>query len=180
MTEITSVPNHVLQKRACIAAFMDRQTSIHAAPTHAGSWIEFVELGTDPDEREERILDQVTGLLVQTIRAAQERMPSDLDMTAVLGMAKDEGMGELEPDPAMLAISGTDPDGVDEEAVTMARALTLYKKSCEMGLATGGELAETIETAFAALPAETPYMRDVHETAKRTVLFDLEQAMQPT
>ena len=113
---------------------------------------------------------------MQAIRSAQERTPSELDMQSVLALAKDEGMGELEADPAMLELSAGDL--ADEEATTTARAMTLYKEAIKMGLAAGDELYQTIESSFSGLPAETPFMRDLLETAKRVVLIDLDHAMQ--
>ena len=176
MIELAPAPDHVQQKRVCIAAFMDAHPDIFPPPTHADSWIGFLDLANAPDEREERILDQATGRIVQAIRSAQERTPSELDMQSVLALAKDEGMGELEADPAMLELSAGDL--ADEEATTTARAMTLYKEAIKMGLAAGDELYQTIESSFSGLPAETPFMRDLLETAKRVVLIDLDHAMQ--
>ncbi|OWQ93555.1 hypothetical protein CDN99_03580 [Roseateles aquatilis] len=60
----------------------------------------------------------------------------------------------------------------------MARAMTLYKEAIKTGAANGGELNETLEGAFGELPAETPFMRALVDTAKRIVLIDLRHAMQ--
>jgi hypothetical protein len=175
MIELVSAPDHIKDKRACIAAFMDKHPSIFAAPTNAGSWFAFAEQSAAPDEREERILDQATGRIVQAIRSAQDRTPSDFDVQSALDLAKEEGLGDLEPDPAVLAIAS--PDTSPEEVATMARAMSLYKVAVNMGLAEGSELHQTIEASFSALPAETPFMRDLLETAKRIVMIDLDQAM---
>lgn len=177
-TEPAPLPAFVLEKRACIAAFMDAHPDIFAPPTIAGTWTAFADLGTAPDEHEERILDQATGRIVQAIRSAQDRTPADFDMQSAFDLAKEEGLGEIEPDPVVLAMaSAPSDDGPDEEAATMARAMSLYKTAVQMGLAEGGELHQTIEASFSALPAETPFMRDLLDTARRIVLIDLDQAM---
>ncbi|RZI61117.1 MAG: hypothetical protein EOP37_08975 [Rubrivivax sp.] len=175
MTELAPAPAHIQEKRACIAALMDGHPNIFAAPTSAGTWTAFAEQSEAPDDREERILDQATGRIVQAIRSAQDRTPSDFDMQSALDMAKEEGLGDLEPDPAVLALAS--PDASDEEVATMARAMSLYKTAVKMGLAEGGELHQTIEASFSSLPAETPFMQDLLETAKRIVMIDLDQAM---
>lgn len=173
--EQAPVPAHVLEKRACIAAFMDSHPDIFAAPTSAGTWTAFAGQSTPPDEHEERVLDQATGRIVQAIRSAQDRTPSDFDMQSAFDLAREEGLGEIEPDPAVMAIAS--PDAADDEVATMARAMSLYKTAVQMGLAEGSELHKTIESSFSALPAETPFMQDLLETAKRIVLIDLDQAM---
>ncbi|WP_431050709.1 hypothetical protein [Roseateles sp. L2-2] len=175
MIELATAPDHVLHKRACIAAFMDKHPTIFAAPTSAGSWTTFAEQSAPPDEREERILDQATGRIVQAIRSAQDRTPSDFDMQSALDLARQEGLADLEPDPAVLALASQDAS--EEEVATMARAMSLYKTAVKMGLAEGGELHQTIESSFSALPAETPFMQDLLDTAKRIVMIDLDQAM---
>ncbi|WP_157523206.1 hypothetical protein [Mitsuaria sp. 7] len=154
---------------------MDNHPTIFAAPTSAGTWIHFAEQSAAPDEHEERVLDQATGRIVQVIRSAQDRTPSDFDMQTALDAAKAEGYGDMEPDPAVLALAAEDES--DEEVATMARAMSLYKTAITMGMADGSELHQTIESSFSALPAETPFMKELLETAKRIVLIDLDHAM---
>ncbi|WP_416758259.1 hypothetical protein ACNI65_17405 [Roseateles sp. So40a] len=175
MIDLAPTPTYIQEKRACIAAFMDAYPDIFAAPTQAVSWSGFVEQATPPDEREERILDQATGRIVQAIRSAQDRTPSDFDMKSMLDQAKDEGFGELQADPGVLEIAAG--EHLDEDVATMARAMTLYKEAVKMGMAEGGELQQTIESSFGGLPAETPFMRDLLSTAKQIVLIDLSHAM---
>lgn len=175
--DAVAVPPYIQEKRACIAAFMDAHPNVFAAPTSAGSWMAFIDESTPPDEREERILDQATGRIVQVIRSAQDRTPSDLDMQTLLDSAEEEGFTNLDADPAVLSLVPA-ADDVDEETQTMARAMTLYKEAIKMGLAEGGELHHAIESSFSGLPAETPFMQDLLTTAKRIVLIDLDHAMQ--
>jgi hypothetical protein len=175
MIDLAPTPNHVLEKRACIAAFMDSHPNIFAAPTSAESWTHFAEQSMTPDEHEARVLDQATGRIVQTIRSAQDRTPSDFDMQSALDQAREEGFGDIEPDAAVLGIAAEDAS--DDEVATMARAMSLYKTAITMGLAEGSELQQTIELSFSALPAETPFMKDLLNTAKRIVLIDLDHVM---
>lgn len=176
-TDLVSVPEYIREKRACIAGFMDAHATIFAPPTHAPSWTDFIDQLEGPDEREERILDQATGRIVQVIRSAQDRTSSDFDIQGLLGQARDEGFGEPEPDPRMLQIVGD--AGVDEDATALARGMSLYKEAIKSGLAGGDELTQTIEAAFAGLPAETAFMQDLLATAKRIVMIDLDHAMRP-
>lgn len=130
MIDLAPTPTYIQEKRACIAAFMDAYPDIFAAPTQAVSWSGFVEQATPPDEREERILDQATGRIVQAIRSAQDRTPSDFDMKSMLDQAKDEGFGELQADPGVLEIAAG--EHLDEDVATMARAMTLYKEAMDV------------------------------------------------
>ncbi|MDH0865324.1 hypothetical protein [Mitsuaria sp. GD03876] len=176
--DTVSIPEYIREKRACIAAFMDAHPEIFSPPTAVGAWSEFIEQTEAPDEREERVLDQATGRIVQVIRAAQERTATEVGIQQMLDQARDEGYGEPEADARVLEIAGG-PSADDEETAALARGMSLYKDAVKTGLAEGNELAQTIEAAFAGLPAETPFMQDLLATAKRIVMIDLDHAMRP-
>lgn len=163
------------EKRYCIVSLMDNHSEVFPAPECAANWTEFLQQSRTPTDRDASILDQAVGRIMQTLRAAQEGIPAQMNLADLLQKAKEEGVGEFEPDPVVSAMSGDSPSPQDVE--TMARAMTLYKQCMSAGAASGTEIAEAIHAGFDNLPADTPFMRDLIDTAKQIAMIDLDQAL---
>ncbi|UXH79534.1 hypothetical protein [Roseateles amylovorans] len=163
------------EKRHCIVTFMDNHPEVFAAPEAAATWTEFLEQSCTPIGRDSLVLDQAVGRLMQVLRSAQENIPQELDLADMLRQAKDQGMGDIAPDPSVRALATEESSPEDIE--TMARAMTLYKECMNSGVATGSEIYDAIHAGFEHLPADTPFMRDLIDTAKRITLIDLNLAL---
>lgn len=163
------------EKRYCIVSFMDNHSEVFPTPDCAANWTEFLQQARTPTDRDASILDQAVGRIMQTLRSAQEGIPSQMNLADLLQRAKEEGVGEFEPDPLVSAMAGDSPAPQDIE--TMARAMTLYKQCMSAGAASGSEIAEAIHAGFESLPADTPFMRDLIDTAKQIAMIDLNQAL---
>jgi hypothetical protein len=187
MTELATTPEqalaeHMREKRDCIASFMDAHPDVFPRPTTHDSWSTFADQLNDtpdqpmqPPEADQEVIQQAIARLGMIIRTAQDRSQPELDMDQLLDQVQEEGLGQIESDPRVLEIASQDAS--PEEIRTLARAVSLYKDAIRNDIADGTELRETIEKTFDQLPAETPFMRSLVDTARQLVLIDLDYTM---
>uniref|UniRef100_UPI0031D31A59 hypothetical protein n=1 Tax=Roseateles sp. TaxID=1971397 RepID=UPI0031D31A59 len=138
MTELATTPEqalaeHMREKRACIAGFMDAHPDVFPRPTTHDSWSTFAEQLTDtpeqPPEADQEVIQQAIARLGMTIRSAQDRSQPELDMDQLLDQIQEEGLSEIESDPRVLEIASQDSS--PEEIRTLARAVSLYKNAMD-------------------------------------------------
>jgi|GEM_PF-4569882 len=163
------------QKRRCVATLMDRHPETFARPEAAATWIDFAEQRCVPQGRDQLTLDMAIGRLIQVMRAAQEGIPERGDLQELLRMAEEEGVSGLEPDAAVQTMAS--PDAPAEEVQLMARAMSLYKNCLANGVAQGDEITNAIDAGFDYVPANSPLMRSLIETAKEITLVDVRYAL---
>ncbi|WAC75189.1 hypothetical protein OU995_11005 [Roseateles sp. SL47] len=163
------------QKRLCIAAMMDRHPETFSAPVSAPTWLDFVEQNCIAQDSERLTLDLAIGRLVQVMRIAQESIPQEADLPAVLRRAQEEGVGDLEPDAAVQALAS--PDASPDDVAVMARAMSLYKSCMANGVAQGDEISKAIDAGFDHVPITSPFMQSLVDTAKEVTLIDVRYAL---
>lgn len=163
------------QKRLCIAAFMDRHPDTFTSPEAAVTWVEFVEQQCTPQGSDQLTLDMAVGRLVQVMRTAQEGIPDRGDLEGILQHAEQSGEHRFEPDAAVQAIAASESD--PDEVRVMARAMSLYKTCMANGVADGNEIMNAIDAGFDHVPATSPFMRSLVETAKEVTMIDVRFAL---
>ncbi|SEK51261.1 hypothetical protein SAMN05216359_10239 [Roseateles sp. YR242] len=169
-------PNHPdALKRQCIAGFMDRHPEAFPPPEAAVTWLEFVEQRCVPQGRDQLTLDMAIGRLIQVMRSAQDGIPDRADLSEFLRKAEEQGGERFEPDAAVQRLAS--PDAAEEDVQVMARAMSMYKTCLAEGVAQGDEITNAIHAGFDHVPATSPFMRSLIETAKEVTLIDVRYAL---
>lgn len=163
------------QKRLRIAAFMDSHPDVFAAPEAAVTWTEFVEQNCVPQGRDQLTLDMAIGRLIQVMRTAQEGIPERADLAEMLRQAEQGDDAQIEPDARVQSLASQ--DAAPEDVQVMARAMSLYKNCMAEGIASGDEISNAIHAGFDHVPATSPFMRSLIDTAKEVTLIDVRFAL---
>ena len=167
----SSADHLLVQKRTCIARFMDENSTTFGRHSSEMPWIEVVQSGQSHNLVDRRVLDKALGMLSAAFRSAQVAASAHEPLEDMMSPERSPGIEAILPDTAAIDAIGL---ADDTSSIAFGRAITIYKAVVDSGELPLDVLRAVLDLTLDDLPAQTPLMHSVIETCRSLSQMDMD------